>query len=54
MSTDLERVYKIAKVIEANTKLKDKDKILEMANKVDEFTKLILQGFLTSKGRVSK
>ena len=49
MSAEKEKLAKIAQSIERKTSIKDKEKILGIAQAVDDFAGLILQSYLAGK-----
>ena len=49
MSAEKEKLTKIVQSIEKKTNIKDKEKILGIAQAVDEFAGLILQSYLAEK-----
>lgn len=49
MSAEKEKLDKIVKSIEKKTNIKDKEKLLGIAQAVDEFAGLLLQSYLAEK-----
>ena len=54
MSNETQRLKKIAKRIEQETSLKDKNKVQEIAEVVDEFARFVLKSYLEEKCEVKK